>query len=114
MIEKKLLELFNGVQPFTIEDIANGEEFDVLIKVSTKAGIHFKRAPFDVFKLLFTNTVNQDWVDPNINYIGHALLGTSNDSNTWTITKITVNENGTVTVETATGSWTDRYTLIYT
>jgi hypothetical protein len=49
----------------------------------------------------------------NINYIGVSPTGTAT-SGQWTINKITVALDGTITVATAVGPWDDRYTLIYT
>lgn len=49
----------------------------------------------------------------NVHYIGIALEGTPT-SGQWEITRITTNLNTSITVETATGPWDDRYTLIYT
>ena len=49
----------------------------------------------------------------NINYIGISPTGTAT-SGQWTINRITVALDGTITVATAVGPWDDRLTLIYT
>jgi hypothetical protein len=49
----------------------------------------------------------------NVNYIGIAPVGTAT-SGQWTINRITVALDGSVTTATATGPWDDRLTLIYT
>jgi hypothetical protein len=48
----------------------------------------------------------------NINYIGISPTGTAT-SGQWTINRITVALDGTVTTAVAVGPWDDRYTLIY-
>ncbi len=50
----------------------------------------------------------------NVNYIGTSPIGTSTAAGIWTINRITVATDGSVTVETAMGSWDDRLTLPYT
>lgn len=48
-------------------------------------------------------------------YLGKAASGSSESANVWTITRLTIASDGTVTVGTATNvSWTGRYTHIYT
>lgn len=41
-------------------------------------------------------------------------IGWTSDNNTYYISKVTVADDGTTTTEDATGSWGDRYILIYT
>jgi hypothetical protein len=60
-----------------------------------------------------SRTVKSDWQSP-YNYIGSAPQGTPEAAPIWFITRITVNIDGTTVVETATGAWTNRYSLIYT
>jgi len=48
----------------------------------------------------------------NINYIGVSVSGTTT-SGQWTINRITVALDGTVTTAVAVGPWDDRYILIY-
>jgi hypothetical protein len=62
--------------------------------------------PSDTYQIL-SDTVS------NINYIGISPTGTAT-SGQWTINRITVALDGTITVATAVGPWDDRYTLIYT
>lgn len=47
-------------------------------------------------------------------YAGVAIAGTLDGASGWTITRIAVAANGTTTVATATGAWSDRETLTYT
>ena len=46
-------------------------------------------------------------------YCGIAPSGTSESTPNWTITRLTINPNGTAINETATGAWTNRTILIY-
>jgi hypothetical protein len=47
-------------------------------------------------------------------YLGKAASGSSESANVWTITRLTIASNGTVTKGVATNvNWTDRYTHIY-
>jgi len=62
--------------------------------------------PSDTYQIL-SDTVG------NVNYIGVAPAGTLT-SGPWTINRITVALDGSVTTATATGPWDDRLTLIYT
>jgi hypothetical protein len=62
--------------------------------------------PSDTYQIL-SDTVS------NINYIGVSPTGTAT-SGQWTINRITVALDGTITVATAVGPWDDRLTLIYT
>jgi hypothetical protein len=62
--------------------------------------------PSDTYQIL-SDTVG------NVNYIGVAPVGTAT-SVQWTINRITVALDGSVTTATATGPWDDRLTLIYT
>jgi hypothetical protein len=52
----------------------------------------------------------------NINYCGIALgTGVSESSAVWTITRLTITANGSVTTATATNvAWTNRESVIYT
>lgn len=65
-----------------------------------------------------TYQIQSDWLSGStgnsINYIGYALENTPFSSSTWDITKININTNGTVLSGSATGSWDNRYILIYT
>jgi hypothetical protein len=55
-----------------------------------------------------------DFVSP-FSYNGYALSGSSESANVWTITRITVNDDGSTTKGVATNvSWTGRYSHIYT
>ena len=53
-------------------------------------------------------------LQPPYSYMGTAPLGTLTSSPVWAISRITINANGTTLVQTATGAWTNRYSLIYT
>jgi hypothetical protein len=47
-------------------------------------------------------------------YLGKAASGSSESANVWTITRLTIASDGTVTKGVATNvNWTDRYTHIY-
>lgn len=47
-------------------------------------------------------------------YLGTAPIGSSESSNVWEITRLTIASNGSVTTGVATNvSWTGRYTHIY-
>lgn len=49
-----------------------------------------------------------------IDYLGVANFGTLDSAPFWTITKLTIGNDGeTITVQTALGAWTDRYILPY-
>lgn len=50
----------------------------------------------------------------NINYIGSSLNNSSTSDNSWVITRITINTDGTVFSNSAFGSWDNRYLLTYT
>jgi hypothetical protein len=55
-----------------------------------------------------------DYVDP-YSYCGVALEGSLTSANVWTITRITISFDGTVTTATATNvAWDNRYTVPYT
>jgi hypothetical protein len=54
-----------------------------------------------------------DYQSPYL-YCGEAPQGTSESTPIWNIDRITINLNGTTLTETATGAWTNRYSLIYT
>jgi hypothetical protein len=55
-----------------------------------------------------------DYVDP-YSYCGVALEGSLTSANVWTITRITISSDGTVTTATATNvAWDNRYTVPYT
>ena len=54
-----------------------------------------------------------DWQTP-YSYNGSAANGTSESANGWTVVRIEVFANGTTNVMSATGSWNNRLTLIYT
>jgi hypothetical protein len=41
-------------------------------------------------------------------------IGWTSDNTTYYVTRITVSDDGTTTTGTSTGSWGDRYILIYT
>lgn len=59
------------------------------------------------------NFFKHDFSDP-YSYCGYAIIGTSEDSSSWNITRIEVLEDGTTVLKTATGAWTERLILIYT
>ena len=46
-------------------------------------------------------------------YNGTATAGTADSASGWAITRIAVAADGTTTVATATGAWTDRASLTY-
>ena len=54
-----------------------------------------------------------DWQTP-YSYNGSAANGTAESANGWTVVRIEVFANGTTNVMSATGSWDNRITLIYT
>jgi hypothetical protein len=58
-------------------------------------------------------TRREDFVNPYW-YGGFAIVGTSESSPTWQITRVEYLSGGTVDVKHATGAWTNRYSLIYT
>ena len=58
-------------------------------------------------------TAKHDWQNP-YSYMGRAPIGTVESASNWFISRISVGLDGTTLVETATGSWDDRTTLIYT
>lgn len=53
-------------------------------------------------------------LQPPYSYMGTAPLGTLTSSPVWVISRITINTDGSTIVQTATGAWTNRYSLIYT
>ena len=53
-------------------------------------------------------------LQPPYSYMGTAPLGTLTSSPVWVISRITINLDGSTIVQTATGAWTNRYSLIYT
>lgn len=53
-----------------------------------------------------------DW-QPPYSYMGSALAGTAESDPDWLVSRIEVFIDGTTLVETATGSWDDRYILPY-
>ena len=53
-------------------------------------------------------------LQPPYSYMGTAPLGTLTSSPVWVISRITINTDGSTLVQTATGAWTNRYSLIYT
>lgn len=53
-------------------------------------------------------------LQPPYSYMGTAPLGTLTSSPVWVISRITINLDGSTLVQTATGAWTNRYSLIYT
>jgi hypothetical protein len=58
--------------------------------------------------------VRHNWVSPN-DYIGVAELGTGESESLWTITRVTVNVDGSSTSGVCTDvSWNDRLTEVYT
>jgi hypothetical protein len=57
-------------------------------------------------------TVRHDFNE--FDYLGKAVVGSSEDSNVWTIVRLTIASDGTTTKSTATNvNWTDRYTHNY-
>lgn len=66
-----------------------------------------------VTEILPKKIMRQDCVDAFV-YIGKAEHGTADDAPLWTIYRLLVNLNGTVT-KTSAGAvkWTDRLTTIY-
>jgi hypothetical protein len=59
----------------------------------------------------FVKIIRQDWVEPNINYIGIAPIGTAENKNIWNIFQIIIEEDGTENTLSTTGSWTNRYLI---
>lgn len=48
-------------------------------------------------------------------YLGKAASGSSESSNVWTITRLTISSNGSAIIQSATNvAWTNRYSVIYT
>lgn len=47
-------------------------------------------------------------------YCGEAPQGTPEGTSIWDIDRITINTDGTTLTKSATGAWTNRYSLIYT
>lgn len=47
-------------------------------------------------------------------YMAYAPEGSAESAGVWIITRINVAADGTTTKGTATGAWTNRYSLIYT
>jgi hypothetical protein len=55
-------------------------------------------------------------LDPNINYLylGEAVSGSSESSNVWDISRLSISSSGaTLTQTTSSAAWTDRYIVIY-
>lgn len=64
----------------------------------------------------FANTITRryDGTDPITQYAGYAPSGSSESANVWTITKIIINSDGSVTTTSATNvAWNDRTIVIY-
>lgn len=49
----------------------------------------------------------------NYDYLGYALVGTSESATTWNLTRLTLDSSGTSAVMRAIGSWTNRATATY-
>jgi hypothetical protein len=56
--------------------------------------------------------IRHEWNSP-YDYIATAPEGTSESSTTWTITRIEVFADGTTSTTTATDSWNNRVTAVY-
>ena len=56
--------------------------------------------------------VQSDFSNP-YNYIGRAIIGTDNSSSSWSIARIQVASNGSITKLNSTGSWNNRASLSY-
>lgn len=55
-------------------------------------------------------------LDPNINYLylGEAVSGSSESSNVWDISRLSISSSGdTLTQTTSSAAWTDRYIVTY-
>ena len=55
-------------------------------------------------------------LDPNINYLylGEAVSGSSEASNVWDISRLSISSSGaTLTQTTSSAAWTDRYIVTY-
>jgi hypothetical protein len=64
----------------------------------------------------FANTITRryDGSNANTQYAGYAPSGTGESTNVWTITRIVINSDGSVTTSTATNvAWSNRLSLIY-
>ena len=64
----------------------------------------------------FANTITRryDGSNANTQYAGYAPSGVSESDNVWTITKIVINSDGSVTISTATNvAWSNRVSVIY-
>lgn len=49
----------------------------------------------------------------NYDYLGYALVGTSESATTWKLTRLTLDSSGTSAVMRATDSWVNRVTATY-
>jgi hypothetical protein len=66
--------------------------------------------------ILFANTITRryDGTDAITQYAGYALSGTSESTNAWTITRIVINSDGSVTTASATNvAWSNRVSETY-
>jgi len=66
--------------------------------------------------ILFANTITRRYDGTNAitQYAGYALSGTSQSTNAWTITRIVINSDGSVTTTSASNvAWNDRIIVLY-
>jgi hypothetical protein len=64
----------------------------------------------------FANTITRryDGSDATTQYAGYAPSGVSESDNAWTITRIVINSDGSVTTTSATNvAWSNRLSVIY-
>jgi len=64
----------------------------------------------------FANTITRryDGTDAITQYAGYAPSGTGESTNAWTITRIVINSDGSVTISTATNvAWSNRVSVTY-
>jgi hypothetical protein len=61
-----------------------------------------------------TTTRRYDGSDANTQYAGYAPSGVNESDNAWTITRIVINSDGSVTTTSATNvAWSNRLSVIY-
>lgn len=61
-----------------------------------------------------TVTRRYDGTNATVQYAGYAISGSSESAAVWTITRITINSDGSVTTASATNvAWSNRASVIY-
>lgn len=64
----------------------------------------------------FANTITRryDGSNSTVQYAGYAAAGSSESDSVWTITRLTINSDGSVTTAIATNvAWSNRASVIY-